>query len=159
MDQNISRLTDRFHEALTVMMQNLGPQLITRAQLELTPGQAFMLNFIKKNGQLTVSSLADKMEVAPSAITVMLDRLEKRKFVLRVRDQRDRRVVLVLLTEEGHRALGRVINLRKRAIQQCLEKISLDELAIFVKTLEKLSDISQTVDIQSMVDFDNPQEA
>lgn len=78
--------------ALIMLMQNLSPQLISRAQLEMTSAQVFMLHFIQQTRQLSVSLLAEKMEVAPSAITVMLDRLENRHFVVRVRGKKDRRV-------------------------------------------------------------------
>ena len=99
MHKNLDSLTERFDKSLHVLMQHLGPQLISRTQLDLTPGQVFMLHLIRNESLCSVSKLAEKMEVAPSAITVMLDRLENHGFVSRKRDTSDRRVVIIELTE------------------------------------------------------------
>jgi MarR family transcriptional regulator, organic hydroperoxide resistance regulator len=155
MSKNIDMLTERFDAALFVMMQNLGPQLIIRTQLDLTPGQVFMLHFIQQKNQCSVSKLADKMEVNPSAITVMLDRLENHGFVARARDKNDRRVVIAQLTEAGEEALNRVLNVRKQIVQHCLTQIEPDELDSFVQTLEQLATICTSMDIKTIIGFEN----
>lgn len=148
-------LTEKFDAALHVMMQNLGPQLIARAQLGLTPGQVFMLHFIRQETQCSVSRLAEKLEVNPSAITVMLDRLENHGFAVRIRDKSDRRVVLVRLTDPGNEALDQVLTVRKQIMQHCLAQIDPDELVAFVETLEKLATISSGMDIKSIIGLEN----
>lgn len=151
MNQNIDSLTERFDKALFVFMQNLGPQLINRAQLGLTPGQVFMLHFIRQDTQCTVSKLAEKMEVAPSAITVMLDRLENHGFVSRNRDKVDRRVVIVELTDAGERKLNHVLDVRKQIIERCFAQVDSDELAIFMRTLETLSSVASALDLKEII--------
>jgi MarR family transcriptional regulator, organic hydroperoxide resistance regulator len=150
MHQNIDSLTERFDKSLFVLLQNLGPQLINRAQLGLTPGQVFMLHFIQQDSQCSVSKLAEKMEVAPSAITVMLDRLENHGFVARTRDKVDRRVVIINLTDVGEEKLNHVLDVRKQIMQHCLTQIEFNELNSFIQTLEKLSPIAQAMDIKAI---------
>lgn len=150
MSKNIDVLTEQFSTALFVMMQNFGPQLVIRAQLGLTPGQVFMLHFIQKEKQCNVSKLAEKVEVNPSAVTVMLDRLENHGFVVRVRDKIDRRVVIVQLTEAGSEALNRVLNVRQQIMKHCLTQIESHELDSFVQTFEKLATISTAMDIKAI---------
>ena len=70
---------------------------------DLTPRQVFMLNFIRKKGETTSSQLAELLEVNSSAITVMLDRLEKNEFIERERSKKDRRVVVISLSSLGRR--------------------------------------------------------
>ena len=151
MNQNIDALTERFDKSLYVLMQNLGPQLINRAQFGLTPGQVFMLYFIRQEGQCSVSKLAEKMEVAPSAITVMVDRLENHGFVNRVRDKVDRRVVNVELTTAGEEKLNEVIHVRKQIIQHCLTRVGQNELNSFVHTLESIASLAQGMDVQEII--------
>lgn len=148
MHHDIDSLTERFDKSLFVLMQNLGPQLINRAQLGLTPGQVFMLHLIRDEAHCSVSKLAEKMEVAPSAITVMLDRLESHDFVSRSRDKADRRVVLIELTEAGQEKLDQVLKVRKQIMQQCLTQIELGELESFVRQLEELAAIAPAVSIK-----------
>lgn len=156
--QDIDFVTERFDAALFITLQNLGPHLIARAQFSLTPGQVFMLRFIQQNCDCNVSKLADKMEVNPSAITVMLDRLESHGFVTRTRDGNDRRVVITHITESGERALEEVMRVRKQILQHCLVQINPDELELFVHTLETIATISTSMDIQSMIDIEQPLE-
>ncbi len=149
--QQVDRLAERFDSVFMILMQNLGPQLISRAQLELTPGQVFMLHFIRQNQELSVSVLAEKMEVAPSAITVMLDRLESRAYVGRVRDKNDRRVVLIHVTEEGNKALDHVLAIRRRALHYCLAQLPADRLGPFMESLEMLANAAQKMDIHHII--------
>ena len=143
--------TERFERALHTTMHNLGPELITRAQSKLTPGQCFMMYFIREKDRCTVSSLSEKMEVNPSAITVMLDRLENHGFVTRSRDQQDRRVVIVELTKAGEQALDAVMNIRKRILEHCLCQLSPDELESFLTTLEKIASVSASMDVKTIL--------
>jgi MarR family transcriptional regulator, organic hydroperoxide resistance regulator len=155
MYKDIDSLTERFDKALFITMQNLGPQLISRIQSGLTPGQVFILHFIQKESRCSVSKLAEKMEVNPSAITVMLDRLENHGFVIRTRDKNDRRVVAVELTESGDKTLKQVLNVRKQIMQHCLTQINPDELDSFVQTFEKLATISAAMDIKAIIGREN----
>lgn len=151
MHKNFDSLTERFDKSLMVLMQNLGPQLISRAQLDLTPGQVFMLHLIRNERLSSVSKLAEKMEVAPSAITVMLDRLENHGFVSRTRDTSDRRVVIIELTEAGERELDHVLKVRKTIMQHCFKQMDDNELIPFIEGLEKLSSISQKMEIAEVM--------
>lgn len=154
MHKNIDALTESFQKALFILLQNLGPQLINRAQIGLTAGQVFMLHLIQKENQCSVSKLAGKMEVAPSAITVMLDRLESHNYVSRTRDKADRRVVIIELTDDGKKKLEHVLEVRKQIMQLCLTQLEPGELTSFVQSLEKLASFAQTMDIKTMIELE-----
>ncbi|SDZ48481.1 DNA-binding transcriptional regulator, MarR family [Evansella caseinilytica] len=67
----------------------------------------FKLSESQKNGGLKVSELSRIMRVTSPFITQSLNRLEKEKLVKRQVDQKDRRIVRVVLTEEGIKAAER----------------------------------------------------
>jgi DNA-binding MarR family transcriptional regulator len=139
---------ERFDQALRTTMIHLGHKIIATAPLGLTPGQVFTLLSIKKEGQCTITRLAEKLDVKPSAMTVMLDRLENHGFVIRERDRNDRRVVMVRLTKSGEKALQNVQQLRRRAIRQCLSQLDSEELVTFLQTLEKIAALSSSLDVK-----------
>jgi DNA-binding MarR family transcriptional regulator len=58
------------------------------------------------DGPKTAGDLAVATGLSSAATTTMLDRLERRGLVRRVRDQVDRRKVLVEMTEQGRRESG-----------------------------------------------------
>lgn len=151
MNCNIDEIRSRFDKSLSVLMQNLGPQLINRVQLGLTPGQVIMLHFIYRENQCCLSKLAEMLEVSPSAITIMVDRLENQGIVNRIRDNDDRRVVKVELTGVGRKKINQVYQLRNEIIQHCLTQIDLNKIESFLQTLETLASITQEIDVREFL--------
>jgi DNA-binding MarR family transcriptional regulator len=74
--------------------------------LDLNPSDLRCLDWLT-DGPLTAGELAAATGLSNAAMTNLIDRLERRGFVARVRDSVDRRRVLVELTTEGGAKLGR----------------------------------------------------
>jgi DNA-binding MarR family transcriptional regulator len=68
---------------------------------ELSYAQYGLLFGLAQGGELPASELAALADVAPGTATAMLDRLVESGLVCRARSERDRRLVLVSLTERG----------------------------------------------------------
>lgn len=75
------------------------------AKLDVTMPQMKVLMLLGLHGSAPVSSLAQQMNVSPPNVTGILDRLEQQRWVARTSDPHDRRVVRVVLTDEGRRFL------------------------------------------------------
>jgi DNA-binding MarR family transcriptional regulator len=71
----------------------------------LTGESIAALQHFAEAGPLTVAEAATHLGRSQSAMSEMLDRLERRGLVARVSDDRDRRRTLVWLTDEGKAAL------------------------------------------------------
>jgi DNA-binding MarR family transcriptional regulator len=70
-------------------------------QYGLTGPQSSVLRTLAKYGPLSSASLSRSLYVTPSNITGIIDRLEKKDLVERVRKEGDRRIALITLTEKG----------------------------------------------------------
>jgi len=68
---------------------------------DLTGPQSSILRTLVKYGPLASASLSRRLYVTPANITGIVDRLEKRGLVKRIRKEGDRRVALIALTESG----------------------------------------------------------
>ncbi len=75
------------------------------ARVDLTMPQLKVLLLLGQHRSAPVSWLAARMQVSPPNITGILDRLEQRGWVERTSDPRDRRVVRILLTQQGEQLL------------------------------------------------------
>jgi DNA-binding MarR family transcriptional regulator len=71
------------------------------SKVGLTPPQFYVLATIGYAGGLPFGEIGAKMMVTVSNLTGIVDRLEEKKLVLRKRDEDDRRVVHVVLTDKG----------------------------------------------------------
>src|SRR5689334_9420252 len=75
----------------------------------LTPRQASILRILAAREGARLSDLAAAAEITPSAMTRVLDKLERRNLVQRVRGaQDDGRAARVEITPEGRRVRGRI---------------------------------------------------
>jgi DNA-binding MarR family transcriptional regulator len=71
----------------------------------LTAPQSAALRCLANNGRISSAQLSRELYTTPSNITGIVDRLEAKGLVQRIRQPEDRRVYLIGLTETG-RALG-----------------------------------------------------
>jgi len=91
-------------ELLWQLMQANKPRFLALAQdLGLAPMQLHALRLIEPGVEVPMSSLAGKLFCDASNVTGIVDRLEARGLIERRPAEYDRRVKLLVLTEEGNR--------------------------------------------------------
>lgn len=89
--------------------------------------QLFLLNGLRDTGRIPVTRWTETVGASPSATTGLLDSLESAGYLVRSHDARDRRQVLIGLTQRGHRLADRVRSQsRKRWATFCREISSAD---------------------------------
>lgn len=111
-------------------------------KLGLTPPQFYVLATIGYAGGLPFGEIGAKMMVTVSNLTGIVDRLEEKKLVSRKRDENDRRVVHVVLTERGVKLYKNAIPLFEKSIAQIfssLDKPAQKELSAFLRKLSGVS--------------------
>jgi DNA-binding MarR family transcriptional regulator len=67
----------------------------------LTEPQSAVVRNLYNNGPMSSADLSRNLFVTPSNITGIIDRLEKKQFVERIKKEGDRRVALITLTQAG----------------------------------------------------------
>jgi DNA-binding MarR family transcriptional regulator len=106
----------------------------------LTGPQCFILKQLHAEPRMTASVLAERMEVKPSAITVMVDRLVQNGFVERGSDPEDRRVTLLQLTEKGTVALDKLRKQYTEALKQLLAVLDKEDVEPFLRSFERIAE-------------------
>ena len=94
----------------------------------LTTSQVSIMNQLKSRGPSRVSTIAQAELIRMPTASNALYQLERRGLVERMRDETDRRGVLVALTEEGVAELERVAGERAAALAEILRWFSAEEL-------------------------------
>ncbi|WP_249029243.1 MarR family winged helix-turn-helix transcriptional regulator [Tannockella kyphosi] len=72
----------------------------------LTVTEIHMLETIESIENPTMSSLAKKATLTNGTVTTAIKKLEEKKCVQRIKDERDRRIMRVILTEKGKKAIA-----------------------------------------------------
>ncbi|MEK4084749.1 MarR family transcriptional regulator [Psychrobacillus sp. FSL K6-1415] len=104
----------------------------------ITPPQFVALQWLLELGDMTIGDLSNKMYLAFSTTTDLIDRMEKSDLVKRIRDEQDRRVVRIHLLEEGARIIEEVIDKRQQYLEDVLQHFDQVEVANLSILLEKL---------------------
>ena len=75
-------------------------------QVGLTGPQLLILQKVSKQDGVMVREIADTINLSPATVTNILDRMESRDLVKRVRSTLDKRKVGIFLTEKGKQAIS-----------------------------------------------------
>src|SRR5207342_2364780 len=105
----------------------------------LTPPQFYVLATIGYAGGLPFGEIGAKMMVTVSNLTGIVDRLEEKKLVVRKRDERDRRVVHVVLTDKGTKLYKTTIPLFEKSIAEVFLRLNLAQQKELSTLLRKLN--------------------
>ncbi len=111
------------------------------SELRATSGQVRLLRFLVQHKRCTMQELADLLGVAPPTVTGMIKRMLAQEVVERIRDEQDWRVVWILPTERGRRAVMLYDQSRRANLQRRLDHLSQEELAQLCAALPVLRHI------------------
>ncbi|MGH3098571.1 MAG: MarR family winged helix-turn-helix transcriptional regulator [Streptosporangiales bacterium] len=95
--------------------------------LDLGPADLRCLDWLT-GGPMTAGQLTVATGLRPAATTALIDRLEARGLVQRVRSENDRRQVLVEMTSEGHARTWEAYGALVEEGQSLLQKFTIAEL-------------------------------
>lgn len=103
-------------------------------QESLTHNQILLLFQLKLTGSLNITDISERFVITPGAASSMCDKLEEAGLIERVRTKEDRRVVNIVLTEQG-----------SQRILQLFEAFPIAELNKVSGTLEQINELMDTM--------------
>jgi DNA-binding MarR family transcriptional regulator len=114
-----------------------------RAEYEtgLTGPQLWAIKVIAENGSVCVSDLAAKMYLHAATVIGILDRLESRGLITRIRSRNDRRFVVVELSEQGKQLVKNSPGVAQGLLVKGLEQLPMHLLENVSKGLEKIVEL------------------
>ncbi|MBT9156459.1 MAG: putative HTH-type transcriptional regulator YusO [Firmicutes bacterium] len=141
-DQDFLKTVDdveRLLRTVSVIIKKRGREILV--DFGITPPQFSALLTLIQNGDLTIGELGEKMYLACSTATDLVDRMERNGLVARERDTNDRRVIRLRVLESGHQMLGEVMQARRRYLSGVLERVSREETSSMVVALNHLAEL------------------
>lgn len=110
MDDAASRFCELFPAAYLAFCRRHDEEPDAR----LTPQQDAVLNHLARSGPLTIREMAEHFARAQSVVSELVQAMEERGLLERMRDERDRRRTLVWLSDAAREALER----RRRVLSE-----------------------------------------
>lgn len=140
-DENIKNLVDRYIAVSLSVEKKAGSLVKDQIGSDLTNDQHFTLRYINQVGSCTSSELAEVFDVQKSAITAIIQRLWEKGLIERTRDEKDRRVVYLTLTDKGNELYVKAEERIHQLVESLITKFDPNEIKQFIETFEKLNQL------------------
>jgi len=105
---------------------------------ELTFLQMQALIFIKKAKNIQMSEIATHFQIEMPTATSLINKLNTMKLVKRQADPKDRRLVRIILTEQGKQLLEKALEERTKKINHLLSYLSKNDTLELLRILQIL---------------------
>lgn len=148
-ERNLAELT----KELVFLIRKLvnGRELYTKElnkHYHVSAAQLNSLLALHENGPLSPSQIARHIMVKSSTVTGVVDRLESKGLVRRLRNSPDRRVITIELTEAGERLAENAPPPIQRKIVEGLRRMPEPEIRKIVEGLKKLTNMLDVQDLE-----------
>ncbi|MFD1178070.1 MarR family winged helix-turn-helix transcriptional regulator [Paenibacillus puldeungensis] len=139
MDHESKRLIERYMEAYFVVTKRMHAEIQEGIQDDITMDQFQVLDYISRHERCTSTELADVFAVGKSSITAMITRLVDKGILQRTRDEDDRRVVYLSLTEHGESNYRKAQQKIMHTVSTYMVHFEAEEIEGFISAFEKLA--------------------
>jgi DNA-binding MarR family transcriptional regulator len=116
--------------------------------LKLSLPQANMLQMLQKEGMMKVSDLADLLCMSPGGLTILCDKLEEKGLIHRDRDEGDRRIVYLKISEAGEEVNNRITEIKGKLIERTVQGITDEDLRMLKKLYSVVLRNLETIECQ-----------
>lgn len=95
----------------------------------LTIGELHLIEMVNRYNNKPMTLIANKLHITVGAMTICLNRLVQKGYLLRTRDEMDRRVILLSITPEGKKVLKYHNKFHDDIIGLALDNLSIQQAA------------------------------
>jgi DNA-binding MarR family transcriptional regulator len=131
----LDALVGELHE-MVGMMRCAGTGRMVKSGISMT--HLHILWLLEHHGDLTMGRLAELVDVSLSNASGLIDRMEERGLVERIRVPDDRRVVLVRCSPEGARMRDEIEAIKQDQMRSILGKLDRDQLTRLLGAVDDL---------------------
>lgn len=122
------------------VMEAEAKAVITEEFKDISNNDMHIIDAIGIEEPRRMSVIAKKLTVTMGTLTTNMNNLEDKGYIMRERSKKDKRVVLVSLTDKGRRAFFHHRDFHKHMIRAILKDLNEDEIKILIMCLQNLDD-------------------
>ncbi|MBP2026213.1 DNA-binding MarR family transcriptional regulator [Acetoanaerobium pronyense] len=111
---------------------------VTRGITDLSMNEMHTIEAIGYEDIKSMTETAEILRITVGTLTTSVNRLVKKGYVERLRDDTDRRIVLIKLTEKGKEVFKIHEQFHIEMVEKLLEDLNLEEDTALIGSLEKL---------------------
>ncbi|HPD00745.1 MAG TPA: MarR family transcriptional regulator [Acetivibrio sp.] len=117
------------------------PEEWLNLDLSFSKSEIFVILVVDRQGEITMSKIADYINSPMSTATGIVDRLVKKGYLKRERSESDRRVVAIKLTDEGKSLIDEFKKTAFKYIKLIYDSLTDEERVLVMKIFTRIVDI------------------
>ncbi len=120
---------------------------LSLSETELTVNEFTVLEALYTKGELSVQELIDKILIPNSSMTYVLDVLEKKNYIERKKDKKDRRRQQLSLTSSGTTIFLKIYDIHYNHMTKIFEVLTPEEEVVLRNLLKKIGKKAQELSV------------
>lgn len=113
--------------------------VITEEFKDITNNDMHIIEAIGNEEPRRMSVIAKSLNITMGTLTTNMNSLEDKGYITRERSNRDKRVVLVSLTQKGRKAFFHHRDFHRRMIRSIVKDLEEDEMRVLIRCLQNLT--------------------
>lgn len=114
--------------------------IITEDFKDISNNDMHVIEAIGIEGARNMSAVAKDLSVTVGTLTIAINNLVKKGYVDRIRSEKDRRVVLISLTQSGKKAFHHHKEFHEKMIQSTIAGLQDGEVQVLIQALSNLKE-------------------
>jgi len=114
--------------------------IITGEFKDISNNDMHIIEAIGVNEAKNMSTVAKSLSVTMGTLTIAINSLVKKGYVDRIRSEKDRRVVLISLSDKGKRAFNHHRQFHEQMVKATIKGLSKDEMKVLGQALSNLKE-------------------
>lgn len=117
-----------------------GKAIITKEFKDITNNDMHVIEAVGIGEGSNMSSIAKKLNITVGSLTIAMNNLVNKKYVERRRGEKDRRTVLIKLTERGIAAYKHHEDYHRQITEAAISRLDENEMPVLMKMLDGLTE-------------------
>ena len=98
-----------------------------------------VMEFLYSKGEKSIQEIRDRILLASSSATYVVDNLERKEYVRRIVNQNDRRITYIKLTQAGKDLINDIFPTHKKNTKEIFNDLTNEELITLKEILKKIN--------------------
>jgi len=111
---------------------------------DVTTNEVKVLYMIGMTNSKSMSEIADKLKVTHGTLSITVNSLVKKGYVIRNRHKQDRRIIILYLTKKSLRVIKLYARIYEEIFTQALKDMSSKEFNVIISTLTNINQLLDT---------------
>ena len=138
-DSIVTRIGDLFFE-FQAKLQFFEREYLKNCGIDdVTPNEVKVLYIIGLSNRKSMSEIAEELKITRGTLSITIDSLVKKVYVIRTRHKQDRRIIIVYLTEKSIRIVKLYGKFYLELLKSLVKEIKKEKIFVLDEILSKLN--------------------